>query len=117
MFLLKDAIVGFYTISEETKILATQFLAVLSVTTVGTCYEFPVESGIIAGGGSTKYAAWADNLFMWLFTIPTAFLSAFVFNFSPLVTFCFLKADQLLKCLPNSIVCNRYRWVKQLTKD
>lgn len=116
MFLLKDAIVGIYTVTEETKLLSSQFLAILSVTTIGTCYEFPVESGIIGGGGSTKYAAWMDNLFMWLFTIPTAFLSAYVFHFSPVVTFCFLKADQLLKCIPNSIVCNRFRWVRQLTK-
>ena len=116
MFLLKDAIVGIYTVTEETKLLSSQFLAILSVTTIGTCYEFPVESGIIGGGGSTKYAAWMDNLFMWLFTIPSAFLSAFVFHFSPVVTFCFLKADQLLKCIPNSIVCNRFRWVRQLTK-
>ena len=116
MFLLKDAIVGIYTVTEETKLLSSQFLAILSVTTIGTCYEFPVESGIIGGGGSTKYAAWMDNLFMWLFTIPTAFLSAFVFHFPPVVTFCFLKADQLLKCIPNSIVCNRFRWVRQLTK-
>ncbi len=116
MFLLKDAIVGIYTVTEETKLLSSQFLAILSVTTIGTCYEFPVESGIIGGGGSTKYAAWMDNLFMWLFTIPTAFFSAYVFHFSPVVTFCFLKADQLLKCIPNSIVCNRFRWVRQLTK-
>ena len=116
MFLLKDAIVDIYTVTEETKQLSVHFLTVLSVTTIGTCYEFPVESGIIAGGGNTKYAAWMDNLFMWLFTIPSAFLSAFVFRFPPVVTFCFLKADQLLKCIPNSIVCNRFRWVRQLTK-
>ena len=116
MFLLKDAIVDIYTVTEETKQLSVHFLTVLSVTTIGTCYEFPVESGIIAGGGNTKYAAWMDNLFMWLFTIPSAFLSAFVFHFPPVVTFCFLKADQLLKCIPNSIVCNRFRWVRQLTK-
>ena len=116
MFLSKDAIVGFYTVSEETKQLAVSFLTVLSITTIGTCYEYPVESGIIAGGGVTKYAAVVDNLFMWLFTIPSAFLSAFVFNFPPVVTFCFLKADQILKCIPNSIVCNRYRWVRVLTK-
>ena len=116
MFLLKDAIVDIYTVTEETKQLSVHFLTVLSVTTIGTCYEFPVESGIIAGGGNTKYAAWMDNLFMWLFTIPSAFLSAFVFHFPPVITFCFLKADQLLKCIPNSIVCNRFRWVRQLTK-
>lgn len=115
MFLLKDAIVGLYAVSEETKSLAIAFLTVLSVTTIGTCYEYPVESGIIAGGGVTKYAAIVDNLFMWLFTIPAAYLSAFVFQFPPVVTFCFLKADQLLKCIPNAIVCNRYQWVRILT--
>ena len=117
LFAFKDIIVSLYSVSEETKALAVQFITVLSITTVGTCYEYPVECGIIGGGGDTKYAAWMDNLFMWLFTIPSAFLSAFVFHFPPVVTFCFLKADQLIKCIPNSIVCNRYRWVKVLTRD
>jgi len=117
LFSFKDIIVSLYAVSEETKALAIQFITVLSVSTVGTCYEYPVESGIIAGGGFTEYQAWVDNLFMWLFTIPFAALSAFVFNFPPVVTFCFLKADQLLKCIPNSIVCNRYRWVRILTRE
>lgn len=117
LFLYKDVIVGLYAVSDETKALAINFITVLSITTIGTCYEYPVESGIIAGGGVTKYAAWVDNLFMWLFTIPSAFLSAFVFQFPPIVTFCFLKADQILKCIPNSITCNRYRWVRVLTRD
>lgn len=116
LFMCKDAIVGLYSVSEETKQLALQFVTVLSITAVGTCYEYPVQSGIIAGGGMTKYQAWMDNLFMWLFTIPSAFLSAFVFQFPPLITFCFLKTDQILKCIPNGITCNRYRWVKILTR-
>ena len=116
IFVFKDIIVGFYTVSEETKRLAVSFLTVLSVSTVGSCYEYPVQSGIIAGGGVTKYQAYVDNLFMWLFTIPSAFLSAFVFNFPPVVTFCFLKSDQLLKCIPNGITVNRYRWVRILTR-
>ncbi len=115
MFLCKNVIVNLYTVSAETKELTIMFLTILSITTIGTCYEYPVESGIIAGGGVTKYAALIDNLFMWLFTIPAAYLSAFVFQFPPAVTFCFLKADQLLKCIPNFIVCNRYRWVRILT--
>ena len=116
IFLCKDLIVSFYTVSAETKALAVSFLTVLSVSSIGTCYEYPVQSGIIAGGGSTKYQAYVDNLFMWLFTIPSAFLSAFVFNFPPVVTFCFLKSDQILKSIPNGITCNRYRWVHVLTR-
>ena len=116
LFLFKDPILGVYRISEETRALTRSFLTILSVTTVGSCYEYPVEGGIIGGGGSTKYAAVTDNLFMWLFTIPSAVLSAFVFHFPPAVTYCFLKADQLLKCIPNGITVNRYRWVKILTR-
>ena len=117
LFIFKDIIVGIYAVSDETAALAARFLTILSVTTVGTCYEYPVEAGIIAGGGVTKYAAWTDNLFMWLFTIPSAYLSAFFFRFPPEVTFCFLKADQILKCIPNAIVCNRFRWVRILTRS
>lgn len=117
LFLMKDMIISIYAVSEKTKTMTVSFLTILSVTTIGSCYEYPVESGIIAGGGVTKYAAIVDNLFMWLFTIPTAFLSAFVFEFPPVVTFFFLKADQILKCIPNAITCNRYRWVRILTKD
>lgn len=117
LFLCKEAIVSLYSVSEETRQLSLEFITVLSITTIGTCYEYPVESGIIAGGGMTRYPALVDNLFMWLFTIPSAFLSAFVFHFPPLVTFCFLKADQVLKCIPNFITCNRYHWVKVLTRN
>ena len=117
LLLCRDLLVSLYAVSEETKELTRGFITVLGITAAGSCYEYPVESGIIGGGGHTKYAAWTDNLFMWLFTIPSAYLSAFVFEFSPLVTFCFLKADQLLKCIPNSITCNRYRWVRVLTRD
>lgn len=116
LFLLKGVIVDFYTVTRETREMAVTFLTILSITTIGTCYEFPVESGIIAGGGDTKYAAIVDNCFMWLFTIPLSVLSAFVFGFPPAVTFMILKADQILKCIPNFIRCNRYKWVRNLTR-
>ncbi len=116
LFLCKDAILSLYAVSPETRALASQFLTVLSVSTVGSCYEYPVEAGIVGGGGNTKFAAIMDNSFMWLFTIPLSFLSAFVWQFPPVVTFCFLKADQILKCLPNAIYCNRFTWVRQLTR-
>lgn len=117
IFFSRNLVLHFYAVSEETKALTNAFLIILTISSFGSCYEFPVESGIIAGGGSPKYQAYADNLFMWLFTIPSAAIAAFVFHASPLVVFCFLKADQLLKCIPNSIVCSRYRWVRSLTRD
>ncbi len=117
LFLVKDLIIGFYSISSETAILSRHFLLVLSVTTVGTCYQFPVASGIIAGGGDTRYPAIVENVFTWLFVIPISALSAFVFKWPPLITFMWMKSDQILKAIPNSIRCNRYKWVRELTRD
>ena len=117
LFLFKEIIVDFYAVTPETRELTISFITILSITTAFSCYEYPTMSGIIAGGGETRYAAFVDNGFMWLFTIPLSVLSAFVFSWPPEITFICLKADQILKCIPNAIVCNRFRWIKTLTRD
>jgi putative MATE family efflux protein len=117
LFAVKDTVIGFYAISDETRELANVFMVILAITVVGTAYEYPVASGIIQGGGDTKYAFIVETIFMWGFTIPIAALSAFVFKLPPVYTFIFLKSDQFLKCIPNAIRCNRYKWVRQLTRE
>lgn len=116
LFLCKDAIVNLYAVTPETHSLALTFLTILSFTVIFSCYEYPVEGGIVAGGGDTKYSAIVDNCFMWLYTIPLSYLSAFVFHWPPAITFFCLKSDQILKCIPNFIRCNRYKWVRNLTR-
>lgn len=116
MLLCIEPVISLYSISDEAYQLAIQFMTIVSITTVGTCYEYTVGYGIIGGGGSTKYPVIMDNLFIWFFTIPLAYVSAFVLCFPPYITFVCLKIDQLIKCVPNFITCNRYRWVKTLTR-
>jgi Na+-driven multidrug efflux pump len=116
VFILREPIANLYAVSAETRELALLFLTILSVTTVGPCYDFPVASGIIAGGGDTKYPAIVENLFTWLFVIPLSALSAFVLRWTPATTFLLMKSDQILKCIPNGIYCNRYGWVRELAR-
>jgi len=116
LFLIRDAVLGFYMLTPETYQMARRFFTVLCVTVVGSSYLFPVESGIILGGGDTRYAVIVDTLFMWLWVIPASALSAFVFEFSPLVTFILIKSDQIFKVIPNAIVVNRYKWIRNLTR-
>jgi Na+-driven multidrug efflux pump len=75
-----------------------------------------VAGGIIQGGGDTKYAFIVDLVFLYGFAIPLAALSAFVWGLPPAWTFFLLKSDQLVKCIPNAIYCNRYKWVRVLTR-
>ena len=117
IFLVKDWVIGFYSISESAKAYAGSFMTVMGITCIGSCYEFPCMGGIIAGGGDPKYQAIIDNAFMWFFTIPVAAVFAYALKLPPLVVFCALKADKLIKCIPNFIVTNRYRWVRALTRE
>ena len=117
LFIFKDLAVSLYNVSPETSALAVKFLIVLAVTVIGSNYEYPVAGGIIAGGGNTKYCFYMDTFFMWLFVIPVSAVAAFVFDASPVVVFCLLKSDQILKCIPNFFYCNSFKWVKVLTRD
>ncbi len=116
MFSLKDVIVGLYALSPASHELTIQFLTVLSVSCIGSCYEYPCQCGIVAGGGDTKYAPIIDNIMEWLWVIPSAAISAFVFHWPPVVTFMFLKSDQIIKCIPNAIKTNRYKFIKNWTR-
>lgn len=117
IFLTRGAVVSLYSeLTPEAKTLTYQFLTILSVTTVGSCYQYPVASGIVAGGGDTKYPALVENLFMWLWVIPLSALCAFVIQLPPVLVFVCLKSDQVLKCIPNAIKCNRFRWARELTR-
>ena len=116
LFLSIDFVLGFYAISDETHALAVSMMHILCFTVVCSCYEYPCMCGIIAGGGNTMFAFVMDVVFTLGVAIVGAWLSAFVFGWPPLVTFALLKSDQVLKCIPNVIVVNRYRWAHDLTR-
>jgi Na+-driven multidrug efflux pump len=97
--------------------LAVEFIAVLSVTIVGTSYQCSCLTGIVTGGGDTKFVLINDLIHQWLIVIPSAFVSAFVFGWPLWVTFLCLKSDQILKCIVAVFKVNRYRWIHVLTRS
>lgn len=116
LFILRDSIIDIFAVSEETRVIAVQFINVLTLTVIGSAYEMPCLTGIVAGGGDTKFTLYNDFIFMWLIVLPMSALSAFCFKWPPAVTFLILKADQILKCPVAFIKVNRYKWIKTLTR-
>ena len=113
LFFMKDIIIGAYNITPETRQLALTFMTVLSVTVVGTSYQMPCLTGIVRGGGDTKFVLFNDIIFMWCIVLPSSFLAAFVFELAPVYVFICLKADQILKCFVAVVKVNRFRFVKK----
>ena len=117
LFLSSDLILGFYEVTPAAEKLARQFIRVLSISVIGTSYQCSCLTGIVTGGGDTKFVLINDLIHQWLIVIPSAFLSAFVFSWPLWVTFLCLKSDQILKCFVAVIKVNRYKWIRQLTRE
>ncbi|MBE9918226.1 MATE family efflux transporter [Paenibacillus donghaensis] len=117
LFITKDYVTGLYAISDESKTLAVHFMTVLSITVVGTAYQMPALTGIVRSGGDTKFVLYNDFIFMWLVVLPASALCAFVFNFSPLITFICLKCDQILKCFVAIVKVNRFKWIRMFNNE
>jgi putative MATE family efflux protein len=116
LLLARGGILQFYQVSEATGALAKQFLLVLCVTVAGTSYQMASLTGIVSGGGDTRFVLVNDLIFMWGIVLPLSALSAFVWHLSPLITFIFLKSDQIAKCAVAVVKVNRFRWIRDLTK-
>ena len=117
LFLIRDLILSVYILEPDTRDLTRTFMNCMIAIVAFASYQYPSASGIILGGGNTKYPVIVETAFIWLCVLPFSALSAFVWKLSPVITFLFLKSDQVLKCIPNGIVVNRYRWVRILTRD
>lgn len=115
IFLTRDLFLSFYgATSPESLALARQFLTVLSITSIGTAYQMPCLTGIVRGGGDTKFVFYNDMIFMWGIVLPISALATFVFKLPPVLVFFCLKSDQLLKCIVAAVKTNRYKWIRRV---
>jgi len=117
LFFVRDLVLSIYILEPATRELAYTFISLLCIVAVFASYQYPAASGIVLGGGNTRYPVIVETSFIWLCVLPFSALSAFVWKLPAVVTFLFLKSDQFLKCIPNGIVVNRYRWVRILTRN
>lgn len=117
LFAIRGPVLMLYELSPESKALAVQFMTILSITVVGTAYQMSSDTGIIRGGGDTKFSGIMNLFSMWLIVVPLSALAAFVLDQPPVVVFFLLKWDQLYKAIPVTIHIHRWKWVKRVARD
>ena len=117
LFITKDLVLSMYDLSPEAMNFAHQFILVLCVCTIGMAYQMPTITGIIRGGGDTRFGMYNDIVSIWCIVLPVSALAAYVFKWPPVAVVACLNADQIFKCGAACFRCNRFRWVKKLTRD
>ena len=118
IFALRQPVIRLYKLETEQAVkYAGQFLAVLSITSIGTSYQAPCLTGIVRGGGLTKFVFYNDLIFQWDVVLLFSLLAAYVWKLEPVWVFFILKSDQLLKCAVAAVEVNRFTWIRNLTAE
>ncbi|MCI6022973.1 MAG: MATE family efflux transporter [Oscillospiraceae bacterium] len=114
--LLKNPFISLYTgITSEAALYSRQFITVLSVTIIGTCYQAAGLFGLVKSGGDISFVFKNDTIFVFLVVLPSAIIASYL-GAAPWVVFACLKCDQILKCFVAVVKINRFDWMKNLTR-
>lgn len=115
VFLFRDGFIGLYDASSEAQEFSRQFINVISVTIIGSCYQMPCLFGLVKSGGDISFVFKMDTVFVFLVVLPSAMIAQYL-GAPPWVVFAALKCDQILKCFVALVKINRFNWMKNLTR-
>lgn len=115
VFFSRDLFIGFYKTDLAAQEYARQFINVITVTIVGTCYQAACLFGLVKSGGDISFVFKNDTIFVFCVLIPSA-LIARAMGAAPWIVFACLKCDQILKCFVAVVKINRFNWMKNLTR-
>ena len=116
VFLFRDGFISLYNASPEAQEYSRQFINVISVTIIGTCYQAACLFGLVKSGGDISFVFKNDTIFVFLVVIPSSLIAMWL-GAPPWVVFACLKCDQILKCFVAIVKINRSNWLKNLTRD
>lgn len=116
LFFLRIPFLSLYDLSDNALRIADGMLIVLSFAMVGMSYQMPASVGIVKGGGDVKFIMYMNMISTWGIVMPLTFISAYVLHMPAVFIVAVLNSDQVFKCLPVAIHCNRYKWIKRIAK-
>lgn len=116
LMLFKNPLLSMYHLSNEAMLLADHFMVIMSVVMIGMSYQMPVSTGIIQGGGDTKFCMYMNVISTWGIVMPLSFLAAFVWKWPVELVVVAVQSDQLFKCIPVFFRFRSYKWIHKLTE-
>ena len=108
-------IISTYNVSEETVNIAGQLMAAISLIIVFRATNSIMTKGVLRGGGDTKMLMLADNIFLWVLSIPFGILAGFVFHWPAFWIYVALKSDDIVKTVWCVIRLRSEKWIKKIS--
>lgn len=117
VFLLRVPFASAYAgLSEGTRQLAVQMIALGAITLIGTTYHASCFVGINRGAGDSRFVMIVDMICGWLIVLPVSYLAAFVWKLPPQWVFLMIRVDQLFKWIIAFFRLRGDKWIKNVTR-
>ena len=115
ILLISNPMISAYSkLTDETREIAKQLMLSISIIVVFQATNSIMTKGVLRGGGDTKMLMFADNIFLWLTSLPLGLLAGFVWHLPAFWIYFFLKIDQVVKAFWCLIRLNSGKWIKKI---
>ncbi len=117
IMLISGPMIHAYNLSPETVEIAEQLMLSISLIVVFQATNSIMTKGVLRGGGDTKVLMVADNVFLWVASIPLGILAGLVLHLPAFWIYFFLKIDQVLKAFWCVIRLRSGKWIKKIKSE
>ncbi len=114
ILVIRNPVIRSYHLSENTENIAAQLMDAIAIIVLFQSTNSIMTKGVLRGGGDTRILMAADNIFLWVASLPLGILAAFVFRLSAFWIYFFLKIDQVLKAIWCVYRLRSGKWIKKI---
>ena len=114
IMLISEPMIRAYNVSPETAELARELMDAISIIVWFQATNSIMTKGTLRGGGDTKVLMIADNVFLWVFSLPLGILAGLVLHLPAFWIYIFLKIVQIMKCVWCVLRLNSGKWIKKI---
>lgn len=115
IMITSNPIIGTYNVSQETVEIAKQLMLAISIIIIFQATNSIMTKGVLRGGGDTKMLMLADNVYLWVVSIPLGILAGFVFKWPAFWIYVCLKSDQVIKTVWCIFRLKSEKWIKKIS--
>ena len=95
--------------------MAPPLTAAISIIVLFQATNSIMTKGVLRGGGDTKMLMLADNVFLWVLSIPLGIIAGFVLKLPAFWIYVALKFDQIAKAVWCVLRLRSGKWIKKIT--
>lgn len=114
VMLISEPMIIAYDLVPETREIARQLMRAISLIIVFQATNSIMTKGVLRGGGDTKILMVADNVFLWVASVPLGILAGLVLELPAFWIYFALKIDQVLKAVWCVSRLRSGKWIKKI---